>query len=146
MVAVDVTDPKINQAYLDVRDDKTDTNWLLLDYESDSSNKLQVTKTGTGGLSELAEHVDDSRGSFAYARVAFSNDKESKREKFVFVSWIGPKCKVMRKAKMTVHLAFVKEVLRAYSIEVAAQEKDDLKEDPIVVRLRKAGGASYDGI
>ena len=63
---------------------------------------------------------------------------------------------------MTVHLAGVKNVLSAYSIEVAAQERDDLKEDPIVKRLRKvrdlpskisyhlysdkAGGASYDGI
>ena len=40
---------------------------------------------------------------------------------------------------MTVHLATVKEVLRAYSIEVAAQDKDDLKEDPIIKRLRKVG-------
>ena len=67
------------------------------------------------------------------------------------------------------HTADVKEVLRVYSIEVAAREKDDLNEDPIVTRLRKvrsgvsqsaeirpdlpllsllhqAGGASYDGV
>lgn len=63
------------------------------------------------------------------------------------------------------HAANVKEVLRVYSIEVAARERDDLKEDPIIVRLRKvsgarlvphllvlridlmqAGGASYDGV
>ncbi len=64
------------------------------------------------------------------------------------------------------HSADVKNVLRVYSIEVAAREKDDLNEDPIVVRLRKvrtasrpahicddlnllsnrAGGASYDGV
>ncbi|KAF8629741.1 hypothetical protein AX15_003299 [Amanita polypyramis BW_CC] len=145
-MALDITDPKLNEAYLDVRNDKSDTNWLLLDYESDSSNKLQLTMTGTGGLPELSEHLDEAKGSYAYARVSFSNDKESKREKFILVSWIGPKCKIMRKARMTVHLANVKEVLRAYSIEVAAQEKDDLKEDPIIKRLRKAGGASYDGI
>jgi len=62
------------------------------------------------------------------------------------VVWIGPGCKVMRKAKISVHTADVKQVLRVYSIEVAAREKDDLKEDPIIVRLRKAGGASYDGV
>ncbi|KIL65435.1 hypothetical protein M378DRAFT_162061 [Amanita muscaria Koide BX008] len=145
-MTLDVSDPKINEAYLKVRDDKSETNWLLLDYESDISNTLQLTKTGTGGLAELSEHLDESKGSYAYARVSFSNDKESKREKFILVSWIGSRCKIMRKARMTVHLATVKEVLRAYSIEVAAQEKDDLKEDPIVKRLRKAGGASYDGI
>jgi hypothetical protein len=63
-----------------------------------------------------------------------------------------------------VHAADVKSIFRAYSIDVAAREKDDLKEEPIVVRLRKvftpffvldvheltlpfkAGGASYDGV
>ena len=62
------------------------------------------------------------------------------------------------------HAADVKSVFRTYSIDVAAREKDDLKEEPIVVRLRKvllllfvlgvdkltlsskAGGASYDGV
>lgn len=78
-------------AYLDVRDDKSDTNWLLLDYASDTSDALQLTKTGTGGLAELAEHLADTRGSYAYARVSFSNDKESKREKFILVVRIVPR-------------------------------------------------------
>jgi len=142
----DVTDPAINEAYLDVRSDKSDTNWLLLDYETDRSDKLTLTSTGTGGLPELREKLEDSRASYAYARVTYSNDKESQREKFVLVVWIGPGCKVMRKAKISVHSADVKNVLRVFSIEVAAHEKSDLNEDPIVVRLRKAGGASYDGV
>ncbi|TFY62671.1 hypothetical protein EVJ58_g3711 [Rhodofomes roseus] len=142
----DVSDPKIDEAYLDVRSDKTETNWLLSDYESDRSDKLTLTATGSGGLEELREHLDESKASFAYARVQYANDKESKREKFIFIVWIGPNCKVMRKAKISVHAADVKQVLRVYSLEVPAREKDDLKEEPIIVRLRKAGGASYDGI
>ncbi|KAJ8593681.1 ADF-like domain-containing protein [Rhizopogon salebrosus TDB-379] len=142
----DLSDPTIDEAYQDVRSDKSDTNWLLLDYESDRSDKLTVTQTGTGGLVELRDVLADSKASYAYVRVTYSNDKESQREKFILVVWIGPGCKVMRKAKISVHAADVKQVLRVYSIEVAAREKDDLKEDPIIVRLRKAGGASYDGV
>ncbi|CAA7264333.1 unnamed protein product [Cyclocybe aegerita] len=142
----DVSDPTIAEAYFEVRNDKSESNWLLLDYESDRSDKLKLTSTGTGGLAELREALDDSKASYAYARVSYSNDKESTREKFILVVWIGPNCKVMRKAKISVHSADVKNVLRVYSIEVAAREKDDLNEDPIVVRLRKAGGASYDGV
>ncbi|KAJ3815236.1 actin depolymerizing protein [Lentinula edodes] len=142
----ELSDPQITEAYQDVRSDKTDTNWLLIDYESDRSDTLKLTQTGTGGLAELREVLDDSRASYAYVRVQYSNDKESIREKFVLIVWIGPRCKLMRKAKISVHAADVKAVLRVYSFEVAAQEKDDINEDPIVLRLRKAGGASYDGV
>ncbi|KIK68609.1 hypothetical protein GYMLUDRAFT_237640 [Collybiopsis luxurians FD-317 M1] len=158
----DLSDPQINEgeslaqisiarvygAYplIQSREDKSDTNWLLLDYETERSDKLKVTQTGSGGLAELREVLDESKASYAYVRVSYSNDKESVREKFVLVVWIGPQCKVMRKAKISVHSADVKGVLRVYSIEVAAREKDDLSEDPIVKRLRKAGGASYDGV
>ena len=128
-------------AYQDVRSDKSDTNWLLLDYEvrlssmsppaptinsqritltatriytlhatlicsrdtqSDRSDKLKLTATGSGGLPELRDQLDDSKASYAYARVQYANDKESKREKFILVVWIGPNCKVMRKAKVRV--------------------------------------------
>jgi len=142
----DTTDPSINEAYLEVRDDKLDTNWLLLDYESDKSDKLKLSQVGTGGLAELREALDDSKASYAYVRITYANDKESTRQKFILVVWIGPNCKIMRRAKISVHTADVKNVLRVYSIEVAAREKDDLNEDPIVTRLRKAGGASYDGV
>jgi len=141
----DLSDPKIEEAYLDVRSN-SDTDWVLLDYETDRSDKLSVTQTGTGGLIELCEVLQDGRASFAYVRVRYSNDKESQREKFILVVWIGPQCKVMRKAKISVHAADVKNVLRVYSIEVAAGKKEDLNEDPIVKRLRNAGGASYDGV
>ncbi|KAI0052137.1 ADF-like domain-containing protein [Auriscalpium vulgare] len=142
----DVSDPKINEAYEDVRSSKSDTNWLLVDYESDRSDKLLLTQTGSGGLAELQEQFDPSKASYAYARITYSNDKESQREKFILITWIGSGVKVMRKAKISVHAADVKSVLRVFSIEVPARDKDDLKEDPIVVRLRKAGGASYDGV
>jgi len=142
----DVSDPKIDEAYQDVRSDKSETNWLLLDYESERSDKLALTATGLGGLEELREHLDDTKASFAYARIQYANDKESKREKFILITWIGPNCKVMRKAKISVHAADVKAVLRAFSMEIPAREKNDLEEEPIVVKLRKAGGASYDGV
>ncbi|KIM86733.1 hypothetical protein PILCRDRAFT_815983 [Piloderma croceum F 1598] len=142
----DLSDPRIQEAYQDVRSDKSDTNWVLLDYETDRSDKLTVTQTGTGGLTELREVLQEGRASFAYVRVTYANDKESQREKFILIVWIGPECKVMRKAKISVHAADVKTVLRVYAIEVAAEKKEDLIEDPIVKRLRKAGGASYDGV
>ncbi|EJU02394.1 actin depolymerizing protein [Dacryopinax primogenitus] len=142
----DVSDSAIAEAYADVRDDKSETNWMLVAYEGDKGDKLVLGASGNGGLKELAEAFDDGQAQFAYCRVNYSNDPHSTREKFVFVTWIGPGTRVMRKAKVSVHAGDVKQVLRQYSIEVAARERGDLEEGPIVVRLRKAGGASYDGV
>ena len=72
-------------AYLEVRDDKNDTNWLLLDYESEKSDKLKLSQVGTGGLNELREALDDSKASYAYVRITYANDKESTRQKFILV-------------------------------------------------------------
>ena len=68
--------------------------------QSDRSDKLLVTATGTGGLAELQEKLDSAKASYAYVRITYSNDKESQREKFILVTWIGPGCKIMRKAKV----------------------------------------------
>lgn len=45
--------------------------------------------------------------------------------------------------QVSVQAADVKEVIRAFSIEVAARDVDDLEEEPIVVRLRKVSGSVY---
>ncbi|KAI9638564.1 uncharacterized protein MKK02DRAFT_22449 [Dioszegia hungarica] len=140
----DVKDPKIAEAYEKVRDHKDETTWLILDYESDKSNTLTLTSTGTGDLADLASNFQPSRASYAYAKVKYNNDEHSFREKFILVIWIGDEVKVMRRAKVSVHLGDVKNVLRAYSIDVQASSANDLKEDDIVQRLRRAGGANYD--
>ena len=44
--------------------------------QSDRSDKLVVTGSGSGGLAELKESLDDSKASYAYVRVSYSNDKE----------------------------------------------------------------------
>ncbi|ORY25712.1 hypothetical protein BCR39DRAFT_543048 [Naematelia encephala] len=140
----DVKDPKIEEAYELIRKDDNDTNWLLLDYESDKSNTLHLTATGSGGLAEFTAALQPSRASFGYVRVKYANDEHSFREKFCLVIWIGEEVKVMRRARVSIHTADVKNVLRAYSIEVSASSLADLKEADIVQRMRKAGGANYD--
>lgn len=118
-----------------------------------------LTAKGTGGLAELRDTLDESRASFAYVRITYANDKESQREKFILVVWIGKNLKgVMRRAKVyafsfavllddttqgndmrqiSVHASDVKRVLRTYSLDVSASGKDDLIEEQIVARLRK---------
>ncbi|KAG8927921.1 hypothetical protein FRC03_008012 [Tulasnella sp. 419] len=144
----DVSAPEIAQAYQDVRNDKLPLNWMFLSYENDRSDILKLSASGDGGLEELKEKLadKDADAGFGYVRVSYANDKESTREKFVLITWIGKDVKVMRKAKVSVHTADVKQVLSAYSVDVAARDLEDLDEGHIVIKLRKAGGASYDRV
>ena len=80
--------------------------------QGDRSDKLLVTATGTGGLAELQEKLDSAKASYAYVRVTYSNDKESQREKFILVTWIGSGCKVMRKAKVCLLITWARSYVR----------------------------------
>ncbi|KAI0020306.1 actin depolymerizing protein [Xylariomycetidae sp. FL0641] len=137
--------PEILAAYDAVRSDKDETNWLLISYASGVGDKLQLTGTGTGGLAELSSKLDDDSAQYAYVRVEYANDTESRRVKFVLVVWIGENTKVMRKARVSIESGNVKRVLAHHSISVDARDRADLEEKELVARLRKAGGADYNG-
>jgi hypothetical protein len=62
----------------------------------------------------------------------------------VLVPWCGDKVGVMRKAKLSIQISDVKNILRNYHIEVSASSAQDLTENEIMTRLRRAGGANYD--
>ncbi|RKF62974.1 Coactosin [Golovinomyces cichoracearum] len=135
----------ILRAYDAVRDDKDERNWLIVSYTKAIGNNLKLDCTGTGGLAELIEKLDPTQAQYAYARIEYANDTESKRVKFVLVIWIGEQTKVMRKARVSIESGAVKQVLGHHSIQVDARDKGDLEEKDVIYRLRKAGGADYNG-
>ncbi|KAI1078748.1 hypothetical protein F5B20DRAFT_202076 [Whalleya microplaca] len=137
--------PEILAAYDAVRSDKDATNWLLLSYASGVGDKLVLSGTGSGGLAELAPKLDDGQAQYAYVRVEYANDTESRRVKFALVIWIGEATKVMRKARVSFESGAVKKVFAHHSIQVDARDRADLEEGDVVARLRKAGGADYNG-
>ncbi|KAI9902345.1 hypothetical protein N3K66_001697 [Trichothecium roseum] len=137
--------PDIAAAYDAVRSDKDETNWLLISYAGPTGNKLSLSRTGSGGIEELAGHLDDGEVQYGYVRVEYANDKESRRVKFALVVWIGEGTKVMRKARVSIESGEVKRVLAHHSIAIAASDRAELDEGDVVTRLRKVGGADYNG-
>ncbi|KAM4057354.1 cofilin/tropomyosin-type actin-binding protein [Hirsutella rhossiliensis] len=135
--------PDIAAAYESVRSDKDATTWLLISYAD--GNRLTLAQTGTGPLADLAAALDDTQVQYGYARVEYANDAESTRVKFALVVWIGERTKVMRKARVSVESGDVKRVLAHHSIALTASDRADLDQDDVVARLRKAGGADYNG-
>ncbi|OAL01196.1 actin depolymerizing protein [Phaeosphaeriaceae sp. SRC1lsM3a] len=139
-----LSDPEINQAYEDVRSDKSETTWLVLKYASASSDNLKLAGTGTGDIAEMTETLADDEAAYAYVRMKLGNDEYSERVKFAFVVWAGPNTKVMRKAKMSFQSGQVKQVIRTYAVEVQTGDRKDLDVEAVTLKLRKAMGANYD--
>lgn len=69
--------------------------------QSDRSDKLVLSETGTGDIAEFTSKLDPAKASFGFVRVKYSNDDHSFREKFALVIWIGENVKVMRRAKVS---------------------------------------------
>ena len=65
---------------------------------------------GGPGIDEWHSHLSDDEVQFALLKFIMG-DRESKRPKFVFISWIGPNVGVMKKAKVSIHKASVKEFI-----------------------------------
>lgn len=116
---------------------------LLLSYP-DNSDTIALTETGEGGLEEFVSKLRPDQAAFGYVRAVIGNDTLSQRAKFVFVSWCGPEVKVMRKAKLSVHIADVKNFIKNFAIEVSASQPEDLAANEVELKLRKAMGANYD--
>ena len=92
---------------------------LLLQYENDRSDNLALHAKGSGGLNELVQNLSEDQAAFAYCRVNVSNDELSVRTKFIFITWIGKNVKVLRKAKLSVHVSDVKRVLQVRKNDMA---------------------------
>ncbi|KAJ3306488.1 hypothetical protein HDV03_005098 [Kappamyces sp. JEL0829] len=135
-------DAGANAAYEDVRNDKTETNWLILGYADEKGESLKVVKTGTGGLEEFKTQLKDDEAYFGYVRMVVGNDELSRRAKFLLVSWCGPGVKVMRRGKLSVHIADVKKVISSFAVEISASNAEtDLKAATVTLLLQKAMGA-----
>merc|ERR1719498_71851 len=116
----DCSDPQIADGYQAVRSDADDTNWFVCGYEAKLSH----------GFSGFVNALDDSQCQYGFVRF-ITGDEESKRAKFAFISWGGPSAKALARAKMSVHKASVKEVVRDFAIEYHASERSDLDEEKI---------------
>ncbi|KAI9599008.1 hypothetical protein BDF19DRAFT_429810 [Syncephalis fuscata] len=144
MASIETNAEAIREAYETVRSDASETNWLLLQYEGPKSDSLTVAATGTEGLAELKTHLKRDQAGYAYVRMTISNDELSKRAKFLLICWCGEGVGVMRKAKMSIHLSDVNEIINHVAVKWDASTLADLNEDDVKLELRKASGANYD--
>lgn len=128
----------IREAYEDVRSDQTDTDWAVFKFQN-----CTITCTARGqGFAEFREQFGENDRAFGYIRIQMG-DEMSKRQKFVFLTWIGQYVGVLPRAKMSTDKALIREVLSNFAVELYAGVDDELDIELFRGALERAGGANY---
>jgi hypothetical protein len=127
-------DPQAETAYKEIRSN-SGTKWVVLGY---SDNKtLQVLGKGSGDFDEAAVHFKEDDVNYAYFRCDYTED-ETNRTKFALISWKGDSAPVMKKGKMSVHIAEVKKVFKEFSVELSFSDKSDATQANVLKRIKAA--------
>ncbi|XP_063694559.1 coactosin-like protein isoform X1 [Bolinopsis microptera] len=139
-----VDEEAVMAGYADVRDDESETKFLMLTYQ-DENTKIGVSKSGADYsevLTDLGGEEGESLRAYVYLRVV-TGDEMSKRHKFVLLTWCGPSVPALKKAKMSLEKTLVKNLMRSFAVEIQASELEEMALDNIMDLVRKSGGANY---
>jgi hypothetical protein len=132
----------IAEAYEDVRNDASPTNWALLGY--DENNTIVLSGTGDD-FDEFRGRFNDDERLFGFLRVTTGEEPnfKSKRAKFVLITWIGANVSALKRAKVSTDKTLVKAVLQNFALEIQTSDLHELDEEHIKGLVVKAGGANY---
>lgn len=142
---VDFSDASIAPAFTQLKDMKQQYNYVVLGLAG-KTNKAELVGTGTDGLSGAAALLADDRVHWVLLKVLGADvqaNVTSIREKWVFISWIGPKVGVMQKAKVGMQSKVVQAFFTGVSLAVVmdAGSQADLELEGMAKRLLACGGA-----
>lgn len=138
MSRVDPGDPKIKQAFDDVRNESTETNWLLATYEPKSS-RLKLVGSGSGGWEEMIEDLSDGKIYYGFCRFTISGVF-----RYAYLSWCGEGVQGLLAGQYNNHALDMQRYFQGYHVHHYARNDGDLEESAVVAKLQKSIGAQYD--
>lgn len=96
---------------------------------------------GNGGYDEFVEQIcHDDKVYYGALRLTAVDD-DSRRTKFLFVVWVGPKVAPLKRARVSTVKSAFELFYKGLHIEVAASAKDDLDKVQLEKKLQAATGA-----
>ncbi|XP_067255171.1 drebrin-like a isoform X2 [Chanodichthys erythropterus] len=131
--------PALTDAYNEVVNGKTDTNWVLFTYEG-NSNDIRVAGKGDGGLEEMVEELNSGKIMYAFCKVL---NPSSGVSKFVLINWTGEGVKDVRKGVCANHVHSMANFLRGAHVTINARSDDDVEPAAIMEKVFKGSGVNY---
>jgi len=139
----------MSAAIASVRNDRDPTTWALFSYSPESpasgsaptSSTLYLNATGTGSITEITQHLDETSIGYALYRTTDQFDMTT-NVKFVYIQWIGDKVKVVRKARIATHKGALRDFFGQYHVDVDVSNATELSDDIIREKVQFAAGTA----
>ncbi|XP_041756948.1 drebrin-like protein B isoform X4 [Coregonus clupeaformis] len=129
----------LTNAYKEVVDEKSNTNWALFTYEG-NTNDIRLAEKGDGGLEELVEELSSGKIMYAFCRV---QDPNSGLCKYVLINWTGEGVKDARKGLCANHVSSMANFLKGAHVTINARAEEDVEPEAIMQKVGNASGANY---
>lgn len=127
------------EAWKDVVDDRTHTNWALFGYEK-QSNDLMLIEKGDGGLEELIDELNSGKVMYAFCRVI---DQNTSLPKFVLINWQGEGAPLSRKGSCANHVVDVSNFFKGAHVTINARTEDDVEPSLIMEKVAKSTASKF---
>lgn len=125
-----------------VRSSDDGINWTLVTYNAPSKSKtLKLVSTGTGGIEEFIENLQDDIVGYGLVRLIEQID-QSETVKFCFVNWVGDNIHRMQRAVLSTHKGFVRNLFSPFHVDHECNRKDEISEEIIMAKIKKASGTA----
>ena len=134
----------LTAAIADVRNNGTETDWVLASLSSESEQQLaiRVVGGGTGGISAMRELFTQDNIYYGLVRTTHAVEGElTVNIKFVFVSFIGEGIGVMRKAKLSTLTGDIAKAFDGFHCELKnISSKDEATDEAVQKELNSMFG------
>jgi len=129
--------PEIDQAWNHLKE--SSIKWFTFRFSDTEPNKLIKDMEGTGDWEEFLSQFGPKDLKYAIFR-AIAVDDESRRTKFIMVSWSGTGCSAMKRSKISSNKVKVYDMFKPH-VDVQASEIIELSKDEMIIKLNSSTGA-----
>lgn len=129
----------VPDAIKELRDDKKETNWLLVTYSD--RDTLTLAGSGTDGFTGLHAAFNDADIQFGLLRVTDLVDGKSKTTKFVYIKSVPDSVKPMKRAEIPTRAGAIEKVFGQSHVQFDISKKAEITEQQVVDKVGNASGS-----
>jgi len=132
---------EVTDAISDVRNDKSETNWLVTAYvDNDLKKPLKLVSSGNGGVDDLVNYLTSDLIAYVFIRV-IDIIEGIKTVKFAFITYIGPDVSIMKKAKVATNKGGVTALFNPAHVTLEISSPNEISDEILLNTIQDASGS-----